>query len=85
MSKIIGIQPTAFDAKDGTHIEGTSIHLTSPIDPKRGKGEAGEKIFLTATKLAEVDFKPEVGNEIEVLYNRFGKVQTLRLVDDFIE
>ena len=83
MSKIVGTQNTSFTGKDGTQVEGKTIHTTEPSDPKRGKGEAGEKIFLSASKVAELDFTPEVGDEIEVLYNKFGKVQTLRLLDKF--
>lgn len=82
MAKIIGIAKTEFTAKDGTQIRGLTIHTTEPMDPKKGQGEVTDHFFLSAAKLAALDFTPAVGQEVDVLYNRFGKVSTLRLVED---
>lgn len=85
MSKIIGIIPTRFTAKNGDQISGTTIYLTTPIDPKRGKGEESERVFLSTAKCEALDFQLVVGIEVEVLFNRFGKVQILRQVDERID
>ncbi|MEA4895244.1 MAG: hypothetical protein VB064_08270 [Oscillospiraceae bacterium] len=83
---IIGIQPTAFDTKDGTHIRGSSIYVTAALDPKRGgQGQSSDKFFLTDAKLAALDFTPAPGQVVAVLYNRFGKVQELRLLDESVD
>lgn len=84
MSKIVGIMETSFEAKDGAKVEGATIHTLEPIDPKRGVGEAVERFFISKAKLTALDFKPEVGQAIEVLYNRYGKVERLRLIDELI-
>lgn len=83
MAKITGLLPTAFDTKDGNHISGMSIYTSEPIDPKRGQGESFEKFFLSDAKLALLDFKLEIGSDITILYNKFGRVQTIKLNDEF--
>lgn len=83
MSKIIGISLCSFKLKDGSTMEGKTIYTSTPIDPKRGQGVATEHFFLSAAKLAALDFAPTVDQEVEVLYNKYGKIAQLRLVDDF--
>lgn len=63
-------------------ITGKSIYITEPMDPKRGQGEIADHFFMTSARLAALDFIPAVGQTIEIFYNRFGKVSTLRLLDD---
>ncbi len=81
-SKIIGIEEIRFMGKDGKEVVGKRIHLTDPIDAGRGIGDAGDKIFLSAAKLADLDYKPAVGQEVELLYDRNGKVKAVTVVDD---
>ena len=52
------------------------------MDPKRGQGETTDHFFLTTAKLATLDFVPAPGQMVEVFYNRYGKVATLKLVGD---
>ena len=83
MAKIIGIATTSFTPKDSdTPIEGATYYTTEPIDSKRGVGDKGDSFFMTKAKLAALDFTPAIGMDIEVLYNKFGKVATLRLLSD---
>lgn len=81
MAKIVGISNCSFKGRDGTQVNGSTIHTAEPIDPKRGQGEATDHFFFSAVKLAALDFTPAVGQEVEVLYNRYGKVSALRLQD----
>lgn len=80
--KIVGTMSTSFEGKDGTRIEGMTIHTLEAIDPKRGTGEAADHFFISKAKLATLDFKPAVGQAIEVLYNRYGRIGALRLLDE---
>lgn len=82
MSKIIGISQVHFSGKTGEIVEGATIFYTDPIDPKRGQGESAERIFLSAAKLADLGFTPALGQEITPLFNRYGKVATIKLDDD---
>ena len=83
MAMIIGITHSSFLPKDSTiPIEGSTIHVTEPIDPKRGTGKSAEHFFLTKAKLADLSFTPDVGMEVEVLFNRYGRVSSLKLLDN---
>ena len=79
MATIIGVNTISFQGKDGNLVEGTNLYTTAPLDPaKGGSGCSAEKFFLSQARLAELDFTPKVGDEVEVLFNRFGKVATVR-------
>ena len=82
MATIIGVLQTAFTTKDGNAISGTTLYVTEPIPANRGKGSSADKVFLSSTKLAEQDFVPAVGQEVDVLFNKFGKVAKLVLKDE---
>lgn len=85
MAKICGIENVAFVGKDGTEVRGKRIHFTEAIAADRGVGEAGDKIFLSAAKLAALaalEFAPTVGQHIEVLYDKNGRVKAVNVVDD---
>lgn len=80
--KIIGIEQLSFKGNDGTQVEGETLYGTETIDPKRGTGERADHFFMSKAKLAALDFTPTLGQTVEVLYNKFGKVAALRLVAD---
>lgn len=80
--RIIGVVNTKFTAQDGTIIEGKTVHTAEPISPERGIGEAGDRFFMSKAKLADLDFDPVPGQTVDVLYNRYGKVATMKLVTD---
>ena len=75
--KVIGRKKVSFKAKENNQqIEGLSLFCAYPIT-KDGDGVGVEKIFLSANKLSQLDFMPELDDEINVQYNRFGKVDTI--------
>lgn len=82
MSKIGGLEHKNFTTKEGDTIEGVSLYVTDKIPPQRGDGCTGDRIFLSKNKLADLPFVPAVGMEVEVLYNKYGKVSTIRLIAD---
>ena len=82
MAKIRGIENVAFTGKDGTEVRGKRIHFTEAIAADRGVGEAGDKIFLSAAKLVAMDFTPVVGQDIDILYDKNGRVKAVNIVDD---
>lgn len=69
--KIIGIRPSSFTGEDKTQISGKSIYLTYPLD--KGEGLGSERIFVMDAKLSQWPYQPKVGDEVRVLYNRYGK------------
>ena len=70
MSRIVGIAKSSFTGSDG-----------KPLDPKKGQGERADHYFLSAAKLGDLGFTPMVGQEVTILFNRYGKVATLKLDD----
>lgn len=79
--KIIGVKNTSFTGSDGTQVEGMTFYATEAIDAKWGRGEQAERFFLSKAKLAALGFTPAVGQEVEMFYNRYGKISTVKLVD----
>lgn len=83
MPKVIGTRPTEFNTSDGTRVKGLTVFTTEPIDPAKGRGESADRFFLSAAKLAKLNFTPTVGMNITLLFNKYGKVQTITEDDDF--
>ena len=84
MPKIIGIQQTAFTGKDGSPVNGTTIFVTEPIPPDRGKGVSADRVFLSSKRLADMDFVPAVGQDITIYYNSRGHIVKVILDDEEI-
>ena len=78
------MEKTDFTAKDGTRVTGTTFYTAETIPSQRGEGEKGDRFFLSAAKLTALDFVPAVNQVVELYYNKYGKVASLRLVDDII-
>lgn len=74
--KIVGIRNVDFTAQDGSHIVGVSLYCSYEIT-RNGAGYAVDKVFVSENKLRDVMYRPEVGDEIVVNYNRFGKVESI--------
>ena len=69
--KIIGIRPSSFTGSDGSKVEGQNIYLTYDLD--KGEGQGSDRVFVTKAKLADWSYKPKVGDDVDVSYNRYGK------------
>lgn len=76
--EIVGVKKTSFTAKDtGDVISGYNIYCL--YDVRGVEGRACERLFVTSAKLGQ--YVPAVGDVVEVVYNRFGKVASVTLVD----
>lgn len=71
MAKIVGIRPSSFTGNDGKDVSGRNIYLTFPLE--KGEGLGTDRVFITDSKLAGWTYKPTVGDEINLEYNRYGK------------
>lgn len=74
--RVIGLRKVDFKATDGSLIQGLSIYVTFPIE-KDGTGDAADKLFLSSSKVEMMDQLPSVGDQIDVTYNRWGKVDKI--------
>lgn len=75
---VAGIRKVDFLDKEGKAVRGETIFLSKPIDAKMGTGIEFEKAFFSEERLAAMTYKPEVGDQVEVLYSRRGKIYLLR-------
>lgn len=82
MCKVIGIERLSFKGSDGTEVKGLNLYVSEAIDPKRGQGERADRYFLSEAKIAALDFALAPGQAVDLLYNKFGKVATIKLLDD---
>lgn len=69
--KIIGIRPSEFKGDKGELITGKNIYFSFPLE--KGEGFGSERVFLTDDKTEKWTYKPKVGDEVRVSYNRYGK------------
>lgn len=77
--KVIGFRNVDFTGQDGRPVRGMSLYLSQPIT-KNGCGEAAEKVFLSERIVNSMAAIPALGEEVEPVFNRFGKVVEVRPV-----
>ena len=76
--KVIGFVESSFTAKDtGAVIEGMNIFVT--FENKRTTGSACDRLYVSRQRLEECGYYPSIGDDIEPLYNRYGKISGIRL------
>ena len=69
--KIIGIRPSSFMGKEKKEVKGMNIYVTYPLE--KGEGLGSERLFITDDNLLQWSYRPHVGDEVKVEYNRFGR------------
>ena len=75
--KVIGFKRADFMSKEGAPITGYNLYLSYPITGEDADGSACERYYMTDAKLARSGYKPHVGDEVNVSFNRFGKPRSL--------
>lgn len=68
---IVGYRDVNFTDDSGKVIEGRSYYYTSGADGV--VGVIAGKLFVSAFTLRDLKYKPAVGDEVMVFYNRYGK------------
>ena len=77
--KIIGIRSSSFKGDKGEEITGKNIYMTFPLD--KGTGLGCERVFVTDAKMADWPYKPAVGDEVDLRYNRYGRCDGMSKVN----
>ena len=75
---VVGKKKISFTSKDGHEINGANLHIN--YEENGVEGLAAEKFFISAVKFNANDIS--VGDTINVLYNKYGKVEKVEIVDD---
>lgn len=80
MAKIIGIRPSSFKGDNGEEVTGKNFYYSYPLE--KGVGVGAERVFLTDKRLDACDFVPDVGDEVNPEFNRWGKCIGFRKLQD---
>ena len=77
--KVIGFAERNFTSKDtGAFIEGMYIFVT--FENSRTTGLASDRLYVSCNRLEQFGYSPSVGDDIEIQYNRYGKISGIRLI-----
>ena len=77
--KVIGFVERNFTSKDtGALIEGMYIYVT--FENNRTTGLASDRLYVSRHRLEQFCYSPSVGDDIELQYNRYGKISGIRLI-----
>ena len=76
---ILGKRPVSFTASDGKIITGTTVWAGAEIPDGEGFGLACDKFFITTDKMPKADIV--VGKDVEIFFNRYGKVDKIIPLD----
>lgn len=82
--KIIGIRKSDFPTKTGDFIKGYNVYVVDSIDPRHGQGQSAEHFYLSERKLAQMNCTDPFSlleHEVKIYYNRYGKVDTVEVLD----
>lgn len=74
--KIIGIEHFTFTNKEGDEVRFDRVYLSEPMKAERGEGDTVVTVNCSCEKTEGLT----VGEDVEVLYNRFGKVRRFEYV-----
>lgn len=75
-AQVIGIKEVNFKAQDGKEVSGLTIYIMYRL--ANVEGCAAERIFVSFDRLSGVE--PKVGDNVNVYYNRYGKVACLEVI-----
>lgn len=77
--KVIGFSDRSFTSKStGALIEGMYIFVT--FENNRTTGFACDRFFISRKRLDECGYSPSLDDDIELVYNRYGKITCIRVI-----
>lgn len=83
-TKVIGAERSCFRPRGAEdEIKGYNLYVASTINGDRGQGLRVERLYLSDAKASawSVDALDLVGHTVQALYNRWGKLASLVVLD----
>lgn len=75
---VVGFRPVNFkDKQTGALVSGFSLFLQRDPMDDRVQGQEVDKIFISSEY---VRYTPELGDEIVLIYNKYGKISSIQVV-----
>ena len=77
--KVLGYERNCFRTVEGAEVKGYNVYFGRQIEIESGKGVATERVYLSDARIADnkLDLAKLLNAEVDVLYNRYGKVQRI--------
>lgn len=74
--RVIGFRKVDFrDPERNKRVQGYSLYLVRPGEGGDFQGDEAQKIFIS---FEYVDYVPVLGDNIQLIYNRYGKVSSVK-------
>lgn len=81
--KVVGIQEINYDKKDGTHVEGVSVHCIDDTVNKDVRGILTRQYFFSVNKSCCESLKTlPLDTDILVFYNKYGKPDSYEIINN---
>ena len=77
--KLIGIQRVDYTSKNGYHVMGYKLHMSTPAIRNDSIGEITDIEFVSDSVFATCDHLA-VGDEVSIAYNKYGKVSSVSVI-----
>lgn len=75
---VLGIESISYTSKKtNLPVKGIRVYYASPLDPARGIGMKADATFVSQN----IPFFAQVGDDVDILYNRFGSVEEVRVFE----
>lgn len=75
---VLGIENVSYTSKKtNLPVRGIKVYYSSHLDPSRGIGLKTDSVFISQN----INFCAQLGDDIDILYNRFGSVEEVRLLE----
>lgn len=76
---IVGYRDMSFKGNDGSDVTGRQFFFV--MNDPQVQGQVAGKFFLSSAALGNIGYIPTIGDEVEVYYNRYGKVSQIRAIE----
>lgn len=78
--KVAGYRRVEFRSDDGSDIHGWNVYFLIQMDKSdRQDGCRGDKVYIPDNVCRDSNYLPQVGDEITICFNRYGKVSKIIL------
>lgn len=76
--KVIGFRKVSFqDRETNKNVQGYSLFLVRPGEGELFVGDEAQKLFISSEY---VPYIPKLGDEVQLFYNRYGKISDIQVV-----
>lgn len=76
--EIVGRRQVDFTDKSGRQVTGVSYYYL--MQREGTDGSHADKVFVSSARLPELSYVPQVGDTVDVFYDRYGKPSNFSLV-----